>query len=92
VSKDPNGTIAKVMSYIPPFTPFVMMNRAAGPPTPMEYIVTTILLVGSVALALWAAAKIFRIGILLTGKPPKLFEILKWLRAPVGHVYARKED
>jgi ABC-type Na+ efflux pump permease subunit len=92
IGQDPNGTIAKVLSYIPPFTPFVMMNRAAGPPAPMEYVVTTILLVVSIAIALWAAAKLFRIGILMTGKPPKPMEILRWIRAPVGQVHVRREE
>ena len=44
----PNGTLAQILGYIPPLTPFVMMNRAAGPPNSTEYIVTTILLVASV--------------------------------------------
>lgn len=92
IGQDPNGTIAKVLSYIPPFTPFVMMNRAAGPPTSMEYVVTTILLVVSIAITLWAAAKVFRVGILMTGKPPKLLEILRWIRAPVGHVQVQKDE
>ena len=91
IGKDPNGTIAKVMSYIPPFTPFVMMNRAAGPPSTTEYVVTTLLLVVSIVIALWAAAKVFRIGILMTGKPPKLREILRWIRAPVGYMHQREE-
>jgi len=86
VGQDPNGTIARVCSYFPPFTPFVMMNRAAGPPPMIDYVLTTLLMVVSIAIALWVAAKIFRVGILLTGKPPKLLEILKWLRAPVGAV------
>lgn len=86
VGKDPNSTMAKVLSFIPPFTPFVMMNRAAGPPALWEYLATTVLMVVSVALALWGAAKIFRIGILMTGKPPKLGEMLRWLKAPVGQV------
>ena len=91
IGKDPNGTFAKVMSYIPPFTPFVMMNRAAGPPTIVEYIVTTLLLVGAIVGMLWASAKIFRIGILMTGKPPKAREIWQWVRTPVGVVPGRKE-
>lgn len=86
VAKNPNGTLAKVLSFFPPFTPFAMMNRAAGPPALWEYIATTVLLVAAVVLALYGAAKIFRIGILMTGKPPKLGEILRWLRAPVGQV------
>lgn len=86
IGQDPNGVLAKVLSYVPPLTPFVMMNRAAAPPTPTEYIVTTALLLISIAAALWFAAKIFRIGILLTGKPPGLLQVLRWTRAPVTKV------
>ncbi len=92
VVRDPNGTIAKVLSYIPPFTPFVMMNRAAGPPTTAEYVATTALLAVSIIFVLWAAAKVFRIGILMTGKPPKFLEIMRWIRTPVGQVHVKQED
>jgi ABC-2 type transport system permease protein len=92
IGKDPNGTLAKVMSFIPPFTPFVMMNRAAGPPTALEYVLTTILLIVSIIGAMWFAAKIFRIGILMTGKPPKLREIIQWVKAPVGALPVRKSE
>jgi ABC-type Na+ efflux pump permease subunit len=81
VGQDPNGALARVLSFIPPFTPFVMMNRAAGPPETWEYVATTALLVVSVVLAFYAAAKIFRVGILMTGKPPKLGEIVRWVFA-----------
>ncbi len=91
VSRDPNGTLAKVLSYIPPFTPFVMMNRAAGPPSLLEYFLTTVLLLAAVLAALWAAAKVFRIGVLMTGKPPSVIEILRWVKAPVGRVEAVRE-
>ncbi len=84
VVQSPNGGLAKILSYIPPLTPFIMMNRAAGPPTTFEYVVTTILLLASIVITFYGAAKIFRIGILMTGKPPKIGEILRWLRAPVG--------
>ena len=91
IGKDPNGALAKVLSFVPPFTPFVMMNRAAGPPALWEYVATTVLLLVSISAALWAAAKVFRIGVLLTGKPPKLGEIFRWIRAPVGVVAVRRE-
>jgi ABC-2 type transport system permease protein len=86
IGQDPNGPLAKWLSYFPPFTPFVMMNRAAGPPSLMEYVATTALLVLSIVVAFWVAAKVFRIGILMTGKPPRLLEILHWIRTPVGVV------
>ena len=83
IGRDPNGALAQTLSYIPPLTPFVMMNRAAGPPSTTEYAVTTTILVISIMLALWVAAKVFRIGILITGKPPSIKEIIHWIRAPV---------
>jgi ABC-2 type transport system permease protein len=86
VSRDPNGMLAKVLSYVPPFTPFVMMNRAAGPPETWEYFATTVLLVLAIGATFWMSAKVFRIGILMTGKPPKLGEVLRWIKAPVGVV------
>jgi ABC-2 type transport system permease protein len=73
------------------FTPFVMMNRAAGPPTLVEYLGTTALLLASIAVALWVAAKVFRVGILMTGKAPTPREILRWIRAPVGSVPAARK-
>lgn len=92
ISKDPNGTLAKFLSYIPPFTPFVMMNRAAGPPTTTEYVTTTLILIAAIILVFWGAAKIFRIGILMTGKPPSPLEMLKWLKAPIGQVPVRHDE
>jgi len=91
IAEDPNSTLAKGLSYFPPFTPFVMMNRAAAPPTAFEYVATTLLMIVSIVFVHWAAAKVFRIGILMTGKPPKPAEILKWIRAPVGVVPERRE-
>ena len=80
IVQEPNGIVAKVMSYIPLFTPFTMMNRAGGPPETWEYVVTGAILLVSVWLAFRAAGKIFRIGVLMTGKPPKFREIVGWLR------------
>jgi len=81
IVQEPNGIVAKVMSYIPLYTPFVMMNRAGGPPETYEYVITGILMLLSVWIAFRAAGKVFRIGVLMTGKPPKLREILGWLRS-----------
>ena len=93
IGQDPNGILARVLSFIPPFTPFVMMNRAAGPPTTWEYILTTLLMLAAIILAVRGAARIFRIGILMTGKPPRLREILKWLTLHEGAVPANaKKD
>jgi ABC-2 type transport system permease protein len=80
IPKDPNGTLATVMSWIPLYTPFAMMNRAAADPPLFEIIGTGILLVVSVAVVLWLAGRIFRVGILRTGQPPKILELFQWLK------------
>ena len=84
ISRDPNGTFAQVMSFIPPFTPFVMMNRAAGPPALWEYLATGLLMLAAIYAAVWAAARIFRIGVLMTGKPPSIRQMIRWLAMDSG--------
>jgi ABC-2 type transport system permease protein len=80
IPKDPNGVLARVLSWIPIYTPFTMMNRAAADPPLFDLVGTMVLLVLSTATALWMAGKIFRIGILRTGQPPKIVEMLRWLK------------
>jgi len=50
-----------------------------------------VLLIAAIVVAMIGAAKIFRIGILMTGKPPKFKEVWQWLKAPVGAVPVRRE-
>jgi ABC-2 type transport system permease protein len=78
IPKDPNGPVARMLSWIPFYTPFTMMNRANADPPLVDLIGTLLLLIGTTLLALWMAGKIFRIGILRTGQPPKLVEMLRW--------------
>jgi len=80
LAQQPNGAFATVLSLIPPFTPLVMIMRQAMPggvPAWQPWVG----LIGVVACAFlitWAAARIFRVGILLQGKPPRIGEILRW--------------
>ena len=78
IPKDPNGPLARMLSWIPFYTPFTMMNRANADPPLVDLIGTLLLLIGTTLLALWMAGKIFRIGILRTGQPPKVVEMLRW--------------
>jgi ABC-2 type transport system permease protein len=78
IPKDPNGPVARLLSWIPLYTPFAMMNRAAAEPPLFDLVGTLVLLLGVTALALWMSGKIFRIGILRTGQPPKIIEMLRW--------------
>ena len=81
IVKDPNGPLAKTLSWVPFYTPFVMMNRAAADPPWWELIGTMLVLIVTTLVVLWAAVKIFHTGILRTGQPPRLLEILRWLRS-----------
>jgi ABC-2 type transport system permease protein len=84
VVQDPNGTVSRILTYVPIYTPFLMMNRAGGPPPAWEYVATTILIVATIAVSFWAAGRVFRVGVLMTGKPPKLREIVGWMMRPTG--------
>jgi ABC-2 type transport system permease protein len=78
----PNEVPARVMSFVPPLTPMVMILRMASDQhlSFLEIFASIILLAVSVPAVMWAAAKVFRTGILMYGKQPKLAEILRWIR------------
>ena len=80
IPKDPHGTLATVLSWIPLYTPFVMMNRAAADPPAFDLYGTAIMLVFANIAMLWLCGRIFRIGILRTGQPPRLKELFGWLK------------
>ncbi len=83
IPKDPNGTLARILSWIPFYSPFVMMNRAAADPPAVDRIGTFFLMFITTGLMLWFSGRVFRAGILRTGQPPKLVEIIRWV---VGRV------
>jgi ABC-2 type transport system permease protein len=78
IPKDPNGPLARLLSWIPVYTPFTMMNRANADPPILDLIGTLVLLIACTATALWMCGKVFRIGILRTGQPPRVVEMLRW--------------
>lgn len=82
IARNPNGTFATVLSFIPPVNPFVMVIRMAGNEPVPAWQIGLSLLVGvlSVLVAVWLAAKIFRIGVLMYGKPPNLKTLVRWVR------------
>jgi ABC-2 type transport system permease protein len=82
ISNSPNGVLATITSFIPPLTPFVMILRVttATEPVPLWQIVAS-LVTGYcwMVVMVWMSAKIFRVGVLMYGKPPTPFELLKWV-------------
>lgn len=82
VLRDPNGAAATALSFVPPFTPFLMMARISsvpGPPT-WQIVASLALLAVSTYVAIRLAARVFRVGILMYGQPPRLKEIWRWMR------------
>lgn len=81
IIQQPNGVLAVVMSFIPPFTPVVMLLRQALPGG-VPWWQPWVGLVGVIVcalLVLWGASRIFRVGILSQGKTPKLPELIQWV-------------
>ena len=78
----PNGAFSTVVSFIPPAIPFAMILRlAADEPVPWWQTAATLVWGYVCVLAMvWMAAKIFRVGVLMYGKPPTPIQLLKWLR------------
>ena len=83
ISEQPNGWIATISSFIPPAIPFVMVLRVTASNEPIDTWQVVLSLVWGFAWVgafIWGGAKIFRVGVLMQGKPPSPRELLKWIR------------
>ncbi len=81
VIRAPNSTLAVVLSMIPFFAPILMLLRICVLTPPFIQVAGSIaILVLTILLMIWLTAKIYRVGILMYGKPPRFREIVKWLR------------
>ncbi len=79
---DPNSTLAVTLSLIPFSAPIAMPVRwAAGSLPGYEIGLSLGILVVSIVAVTWIAARIYRVGILMTGKRPNLRELVRWVRA-----------
>jgi ABC-2 type transport system permease protein len=82
VMRAPESGLAVGLSMFPTIAPFAMMLRLAmlpGPPL-WQVLVSVLLLLATTAGVVWAAGRIFRVGLLMQGKPPNIPELLKWVR------------
>jgi ABC-2 type transport system permease protein len=81
INKNPDGTMATVLSLIPFFSPLLMFTRISAHAAPLGQVLICIgLCLLTIAALVWVAGRIFRVGILMHGKRPTLPEILKWIR------------
>ena len=80
VIEDPHGTVSTVFSFIPFTSPVVMLMRIPFGVPLWQQGLSLLLLIGTFIFAVWFAAKIYRVGILMYGKKPTYKELFKWLR------------
>jgi ABC-2 type transport system permease protein len=82
IAQNPDHLAARVLSFFPPLTPSLVLFRYALKPPPFAEIAAAwIVLVAATVLMLVVAARVFRVGILMTGQRPTLAEMLRWARA-----------
>ncbi|MGB9625232.1 MAG: ABC transporter permease [Phycisphaerae bacterium] len=83
VVHQPNATLAVILSLVPPMTPFIMVLRlTSGEATiPLwQQVAVPLWLAAWVLIAMWAAGRVFRVGLLMYGKPPGPAELVRWVR------------
>jgi len=81
VITNPEGIVAKVASFFPFTSPLLMYTRViVGNPSMLAIAGSLALLIATIAVVLWLASRIYRVGILMYGKKPNLPEILRWLK------------
>jgi ABC-2 type transport system permease protein len=81
VMQQPNGPISTAMSFFPPFTPMLMLLRQAMPSGGVPVWQPWAGLAGVLtftAIMVVAAARIFRVAILMQGKNAKIVELVRW--------------
>jgi ABC-2 type transport system permease protein len=81
VIQDPNGTYATAISLFPLATPLLMVARMAVPPgiawwQPPIGVVGVLLVTTA---CIYAAGRIFRVGILMQGKGANLADLVRWV-------------
>lgn len=77
----PKSLYARILSLFPLTSPLTMPLRlSAEPNLPVIEVVLSLALLGAtVPLVMWAAAKIFRTGLLMYGKPASFRELFRWV-------------
>ena len=78
---DPNGTLARTLSWIPIYTPYFMMFRLPSNPPTVDVVGTATLAVATAAILILWTGRIFAKHVLTTERPPSFAALL---RRPFG--------
>ncbi len=82
ITQNPDSALSTAVSFVPPVNTFAMLLRmsSATPPPLWQVWLTIVISCAAVYTALWFAAKVFRVGLLMHGKPPNLATLVRWIR------------
>jgi ABC-2 type transport system permease protein len=79
---EPNGSLARTLSMLPPFAPFMTpVRHALVRLSPVEIGLSALAVAAGVVAVAWLAGQIYRTGILMHGRRASLREVWRWLRA-----------
>ncbi len=82
ITANPSSAFSTIVSFVPIINPFAMMLRITShePPPYWQIGLSIAIGIATAAVALRLAAKVFRIGLLLHGKPPNFATLIRWVR------------
>jgi ABC-type Na+ efflux pump permease subunit len=81
IIESPNGVFATAISFFPPSTPMLMITRLAVPPG-VEWwqpVAGVVLVLAATVFCVYAAGRIFRVGILMQGKGAQFGQLVRWV-------------
>ena len=81
IMQDPNGSVAIITSFIPFSTPMIMVARQSVPPgVPWwQSLLAIALVLATTFICVWSAGRIFRLGLLMQGKSPRMVDLVRWV-------------
>jgi ABC-2 type transport system permease protein len=83
VIRSPDSSFAVWVSLIPFFAPITMLIRIVAQEPPFWQVALSLGLgFATVAVMLWLAGRVYRVGMLMYGKRATIPEVLKWVRQP----------
>jgi ABC-2 type transport system permease protein len=78
---NPTGNIARVLSWLPFSSPLFMPMRMSLSPVGWPSVAGSLAVCAlGCVFAVWLAARIYRVGMLMYGKKPSLREVAKWVK------------
>jgi ABC-type Na+ efflux pump permease subunit len=76
------GSLVRLASYVPFWSPFVMLTRLTiGRVEPWELVLCFGLLIATIAVTLWLAVRVYAAGVLLYGQRPTLRSLAGVIRS-----------